>query len=89
MRSSIDFGLIYKYKTHTKNTINVIKQYFEIFHQLKDVLSEFCVGKRDKRTIAKLLVKNLCQLETEVLDDIPWSNPWNKDVDSIPDIDGY
>lgn len=68
VRSWVDLCLICEYNTFTQGIIHLMKQYLENFHQLKNVVSDFCLRKRDKGNIARILVKNLCQLEIEVLD---------------------
>lgn len=83
MSSYVDFCLICEFKTHNQNMINLMKQYHENFHQLKDEFSELWLRNRGKKTIAKLFAKSLCQLETKVLNDIldqKSSNSVDKDL---------
>lgn len=50
--------------------INRMNQCLKNFHQLNNVFSQFWIRKRGKKTIAKKLAKAICQLVSEVLNDI-------------------
>lgn len=60
MSFHVDFCLIIEYKTHSQDTINLMRHYLEKFHQLNNVFSGFHLEKRDKSTIVKLLAKSHC-----------------------------
>lgn len=79
--------MICEYITHTQGTIDFINQYSENFHKLKDEYSEFHLGKKGKKTTAKVFTKNLGQLETKALYDILGANPEDEDIDD--EYDSY
>lgn len=87
VRSNVDFCLICKYNTHTQGTIDLMKQYLEIFHQLKYVLSYFLFEKTVKKTIAELLPKKHRQLKIKAQDNSSHFNPTDQPIDNWYDVD--
>lgn len=74
---------------YAQSLIELVKQYLENCYKFKNVVFEICLSKRGKRNIVKLLSKELCQLETKVLDDILRTNPKNEDFYNQLNIGSY